>query len=132
MQQNKKFSVLIIGKILIATIFMLIIQFNNLFAMAPQMGSGQSGKGGGLQGMLMLFVPLLLIWWFLLIRPQQKREKDRKKMMGDLKKGEDVITIGGMYGKIVQVKEDRVILKISDKTEVEFSKSAISGKVPIK
>jgi len=82
----------------------------------------------------MSLVPLglmVLIFYFLLIRPSQKKEKDRKKMIEALQKGDKVITVGGIYGVIANLKPDEgiVVLKIADGTKVEFSKSAIQSKV---
>ena len=82
----------------------------------------------------MSLVPLglmVLIFYFLLIRPSQKKEKDRKKMIEALQKGDKVITVGGIYGVIANLKPEEgiVVLKIADGTKVEFSKSAIQSKV---
>jgi len=82
----------------------------------------------------MSFIPIVLmvvIFYFLLIRPSQKKEKDRKKMIEALQKGDKVLTVGGIYGVVLNIKpeENIVILKIGDGTKVEFAKSAIQGKV---
>lgn len=95
----------------------------------------QSGAGGaaGSGSSLLSLVPIalmILIFYFLLIRPQQKKEKDRKQMISALKKGDRVLTNGGIYGIVDNFKEnDIVILKISGNTKVEFSRSAIQAKV---
>ncbi|MBI4550508.1 MAG: preprotein translocase subunit YajC [Candidatus Omnitrophica bacterium] len=77
------------------------------------------------------FMPLVLmfvIFYFLLIRPQQKKEKDRQKMIAALKKGDRVVTSGGILGTVVGVKEDVVVLKVGDgETKIEFLKSAVSS-----
>ncbi len=116
-------------KKIITIIFLNLVGTSLLFSMAPpqQSPTGQQPQGGGFSGLLLLFLALLVIWYFLLIRPQQKKEKKRKEMINNLSKGDDVITIGGIYGKVVQVKDNRVVLKVSDKTNIEVSKSAISG-----
>ncbi|MDD5065836.1 MAG: preprotein translocase subunit YajC [bacterium] len=110
---------------------MVLIKLNTLLAMAPPVGKGGSPQqaGGGLTGMLMLFLPLMLVWWFLLIRPQQKKEKERQKMLNELNKGDQVVTIGGIFGEVVQVKDDRITIKIADKTNIEVTKTAVSGKI---
>ncbi len=82
----------------------------------------------------MSLVPLglmVLIFYFLLIRPSEKKEKDREKMIEALQKGDKVITVGGIYGVIANLKPEEgiVVLKIADGTKVEFSKSAIQSKV---
>ncbi|MDI6641688.1 MAG: preprotein translocase subunit YajC [Elusimicrobiota bacterium] len=74
------------------------------------------------------FLPLILIFfifYFLLIRPQQKRAKEHKKLLAALKKGDIVITTGGIYGTITQVKPDTVELKIDESTKIQVLKSAI-------
>jgi len=74
---------------------------------------------------------MVVIFYFLLIRPSQKKEKDRKKMLEAIQKGDKVITVGGMYGVVVSVRpeENIIVLKIADNTKVEFAKSSIQSKV---
>ena len=77
----------------------------------------------------MTMLPLLLlipIFYFLMIRPQNKKQKETKKMLGSLRKGDRISTIGGMRGTVVSVKEDVVLLRVDDNTKIEFSKSAIA------
>ena len=95
---------------------------------------GQSAPGGmGAGGMEMFILPvfIILIFYFLLIRPSQKKEKERKQMIEDLQKGDKVITSGGMYGVITNIKDEEgiVVLKIADGAKVDFLKSAIQSKV---
>lgn len=76
------------------------------------------------------FGPLILIFaifYFLIIRPQQKREKDRKSMLSNLKEGEDIITIGGIYGRILNIKEDVITLEVGDKLKIKVTRSAIGN-----
>lgn len=93
------------------------------YAMAPPQGG--EGAGGG----LISFLPLILIFvifYFLLIRPQQKRAKEHKSMIESLKKGDKVITTGGAYGVIEEVKTNTVIVKIAENVRVKFGKSYIA------
>lgn len=108
---------------------LLIININSLLAMAPPKQGGTSQKGGGFTSLLVLFLPLLLIWYFLLIRPQQKKEKQKQKMLSDLNKGDQIMTIGGIFGQITQVKDNRITIKIADKINIEISKTAIGNKI---
>lgn len=82
---------------------------------------------------IVAFFPLILmfgVFYFLLIRPQQKKEKDRKAMIENLKKGDNVVTSGGILGTVVGVKDNIVVLKVGDgETKIEFLKSAISDKI---
>ena len=75
------------------------------------------------------FLPMIIlfvIFYFLLIRPQQKRQKEHRELIQNLKVNDQVVTIGGMHGKVAKVKDDTVILKVAEKVEIEFEKSAIS------
>ena len=80
------------------------------------------------------FTPILLmilIFYFLLYRPQKKAHDERNKMLDALKVGNRVITLGGIYGTIVAIKDEIVTVKIADKVDVEVSRNAINGVVPV-
>jgi preprotein translocase subunit YajC len=96
---------------------------NQLFIlMAPQQG----GQGG-----IMSFLPLVLIvvvFYFFMIRPQMKKAKEQKKYIEALKKGDKILTIGGIYGKVVEVREDAtIIMEVEDGTKMKISKNAVSN-----
>lgn len=76
------------------------------------------------------FVLIILIFYFLILRPQQKRQKAMHKMIEGLRKGDRVLTGGGMYGTIFSIKDDSVLIEVSKDVRVEFSKSAITAIVP--
>ncbi len=82
---------------------------------------------------IVAFFPLILmfgVFYFLLIRPQQKKEKEKKALIQNLKKGDNVVTSGGILGTVVGVKDDIVVLKVGDgDTKIEFLKSAINNKI---
>lgn len=65
------------------------------------------------------------ILYFLMIRPQQKQQKKRKEMLESLKVNDAIVTVGGIHGRIIKLKEDSLILRIADKVEVELQKSAV-------
>ena len=78
------------------------------------------------------FTPILLmilIFYFLLYRPQKKAHDERNKMLEALKVGNRVITLGGIYGTIVAIKDEIVTVKIAEKVDVEVSRNAINGVV---
>jgi preprotein translocase subunit YajC len=75
---------------------------------------------------LLQFVPIFLILYFLLIRPQQQRQKKLEQMLKELKKGDRVVTSGGIIGTIVGIDEGKAVLKIADDVKVEFTKGAIT------
>ena len=76
------------------------------------------------------FAPIILmvlIFYFLLYRPQKKAQEERSKMLNGLKVGNRVITLGGIYGTIVNLTDEIVTLKIADRVEIEVARSAING-----
>src|SRR5687767_4291031 len=90
------------------------------------MSNPQGGQGG-----IMSFLPLIaivVVFYFFMIRPQMKKAKDQKKYIEGLKKGDKILTIGGIYGKIVEVREDAtIIMEVEDGTKMKISKNAVSN-----
>ncbi len=76
--------------------------------------------------MLVTFGLIIVVFYFLVIRPQNKKQKDAKKMLQSITKGDRVVTIGGLHGTVESVKEDAVVLKVDDNMKLKFSKSAVS------
>jgi preprotein translocase subunit YajC len=92
---------------------------------APAGGAAPSGTDS-----LISFAPFILIiviFYFLIIRPQNKKQKETQKMLGALKKGDKIVTIGGVHGTIASVKESTVIVKVDENTKMEFTRSAIAA-----
>lgn len=85
----------------------------------------QSAPDGGLVNIFML-VAIVVVFYFFMIRPQAKKAKDAKKFREALGKGDKVITIGGIHGKITEVKEQYVNIQIANGVEIKVSKSAVS------
>jgi len=83
------------------------------------------GDGGGVLDFLPLIL-IVIVFYFFMIRPQAKKAKEAKQFREALGKGDKVITVGGLYGKIVEVKEQYVVLQIANGVEVKVSKSAVS------
>jgi preprotein translocase subunit YajC len=78
---------------------------------------------------LVQFLPLVLIFiifYFLLIRPQKQKEKDHQKMLSAIQKNDDVVTLSGIHGTIVNVKEKTVILRIDENVKIEIEKNSIA------
>ncbi len=88
-----------------------------------------SAPGGGLLGILPL-VLMLVVFYFLMIRPQQKRMKEHTAMVGALKKGDEVVTNGGLGGTITKVGDAYMSLRIADNVEVRVQKSAVAALLP--
>ena len=78
-------------------------------------------------GFILPLVLMFAIFYFLLIRPQQKRQKERNNMLNSLQKGDQVITIGGLHGTIVDLTEERVTLKVADNVRLVFERAAVNG-----
>ncbi|MDB5774880.1 MAG: preprotein translocase subunit YajC [Herbaspirillum sp.] len=84
-------------------------------------------------GNLTSFLPIILMFavlYFLMIRPQMKRQKEQKAMMDALAKGDEVVTSGGLLGKVTKVNDGYVTVEISEGTEVVVQKSAITTLLP--
>ncbi|TJX65652.1 preprotein translocase subunit YajC [Soehngenia saccharolytica] len=89
----------------------------------------RSDKVEALQA-LILPIAFLAVFYFLAIRPQKKKEKEVKEMRDSLKIGDEIVTIGGLYGKVVKVKDDYVTLEVGpSKTKMDFAKWAIGSVV---
>ena len=97
------------------------------FAMGSQGGGGGGDPGSALMGMMPL-VLMVVIFYFLLIRPQQKRAKEHKAMLEALKRGDEVITTGGIHGRITGVTDDVLTVEIAPNVKVRVSKSAVAAK----
>ena len=98
--------------------------------LAYAMGGGGAGGAGGQGGTFSAFIPLILmfaIFYFLLIRPQQKKAKHHRELLGSLKKGDKVVSSGGLHGIITGLTDDVVTMEISPKVRVKVSRSSIAG-----
>lgn len=85
----------------------------------------QGEEGGGFSFFIFLGLFFLIIYFFM-IRPQQKKAKDQKNFLSDLKKGDRVVTIGGVYGKIVDMNDDTYLIEVDNNVKMRFDKSVIS------
>jgi preprotein translocase subunit YajC len=99
--------------------------FLNLLLGTPQGANCAAGTSNPLMTFLPL-VAIIAIFYFLIIRPQNKKQKETQKMLAALKKGDKIVTIGGIHGTIQTVREQTVIVKVDEDTKLEFSRSAIS------
>ena len=90
-------------------------------------GAGGESAGGG-SGMLIMLVAIFAIFYFLMIRPESKRRKERQAMIDSLARGDKIVTIGGLYGDIQDVHDDKVVIRIAEGLKVEVAKTAVSAK----
>lgn len=89
----------------------------------------QTASAGNSPSLLVSMAPIaiiFLIFYFLMIRPQNKKQKETEKMIAALKKGDKIVTIGGIHGVVSSTKEQTVIVKVDDNAKMEFSRSAIA------
>ncbi len=113
----------------------MIIDAQTFFAvLAPAMAANPEGGQGSPWSMVTLFLPFILIFYFLIWRPQSKRQKEHKAMLEAVKKGDRVLTNGGIYANVLNVKEEEgiVVATIAEGVKVEIAKSAVSGVVKSK
>jgi len=93
----------------------------------PFLQASSASTSGSLVGSVVPFLLIIVIFYFFLIRPQNKKQKETEKMLKALKKGDKVITIGGIHGTVSSVKENTVIVKVDENCKLEFNRSAISS-----
>ncbi len=94
----------------------------NVIAMSSP---GGAGGGSAIAG----FVPIILmfgVFWFLIIRPQKKQADQRKAMLAAIKRGDKVVTNGGLFGTVRDVKSDRIVVTIAENIKVEVAKSSLT------
>jgi preprotein translocase subunit YajC len=85
------------------------------------------GASGGGSGFLFIIVIGFLLIYLLFVRPQKRRQNEQKQMTNDIRLGDEVLTVGGIYGTVTQVEDDQVTVKIAPKTEVRVARRAIAG-----
>jgi preprotein translocase subunit YajC len=102
-------------------------------AQAADAGSGGTQTPGGLGGILsspigmtIIMVGFIAFFYFVIVRPQNKKRKQHEQMMSAISKGDKVVSIGGIHGKVVSVKDNAIVVRIGANTEITFDKSAIS------
>lgn len=86
--------------------------------MAPQEGESPYTS-------MIFLLAIILIFYFFMIRPQVKKQKDARKFREELKNGDKVLTIGGIYGKIIEIRDKAVILEVEDKMRLKIDKTAL-------
>ena len=98
--------------------------------MFQDLAYAMGGSGGGAQGGMGAFLPLILmfvVFYFLLIWPQQKKAKAHRQVLANLQKGDSVVTSGGIYGTITGITDTVVTLEIAEKIRIKVARSSIAG-----
>ena len=95
------------------------------YAMGAPGGDAGAQSGGGISSLIMMAV-IFAIFYFILIRPQQKKMKEHTKMVEELKKGDEVITGGGIYGTVESVSTDTLTVKIAENTKVKITRGSVA------
>ena len=96
---------------------------NYLLAMAPQGGEG----GGSMVSTLIMFGAIFAIFYFMIIRPQQKKAKEKETLLNALKKGDKVVTNGGMHGTIAGLDDKTCLVDFGNNIKIKFDRSAVAS-----
>lgn len=95
-------------------------------AYAMGQAGGQGGQAGGIAGFLPIII-LFAIFYFLLIRPQQKKAKEHREMIANLKKGNRIVTSGGIYGTIQSIDDTTISLEIAEKVKIKVTRGNVAA-----
>lgn len=93
----------------------------HVIAMSPQGGEGNP------LFTLLPFLLIILIFYFMILRPQQKRQKEREQLLNSVKKGDKVITAGGLHGTVVGIEEKIILIQVADNVKMKFDRTAIAS-----
>jgi len=102
---------------------------NSLIPDAMAQAAGGAAAGGGLTPFIMMAV-FVVIFYFLLIRPQQKKQKDHTAMLSKLAAGDEVVTAGGILGRIIEVGDNFITLEIADNVRIKVQRFQVTSLVP--
>ena len=92
-------------------------------------GGAEGGGGGGMMGLMFPLLIFVVIFYFFIIRPQKKRQKQQDSLISGIARGDQVVTIGGFYGTVHEVRNDGFILELAKDVRVKILKSAVSTKI---
>ena len=107
-------------------LYMNLLDFTILLETAGQPTEGAASPAASLFGSLFMFLPMILILYFLMIRPQKKRSKKEKEMRDNLQIADEVVTTGGIIGRVLSVKDDTVLIETGgDRTRIRVLRSCI-------
>jgi preprotein translocase subunit YajC len=103
-------------------------EVNSMMSVAYALGTSPAagGQGGSQYMSIVMLVAIVGIFYFLMIRPQQKRAKEHKNFLENLKKGDKIITSGGLYGTITGITDDAITIEIAEKVRVKVEKGTVA------
>jgi preprotein translocase subunit YajC len=99
---------------------------NTLMMMAQTAAPAQQGGMAGISGMLLPMVLVFGIFYFMMIRPQQRKEKERQKLISELRAGQRILFAGGLIGTVAEVKDATFLVEVSPKVTIEIARGAVS------
>ena len=100
----------------------------NPILLADKAAAAQQGNGGGLIMMIVIYALLFGALYFFMIRPQKKKQKEEKKMRENLQVGDEIVTIGGIYGRVISLKEDTIVIEsLSDHSKITIARWALQA-----
>ncbi len=102
----------------------------SLFGISDAYAQAGQASQGGLMQMLPLLIIFFVVFYFLLIRPQQKQAKDHKELLSKVAKKDEVLTSGGILGRVQEVNDDFVMIEIANSVQIKVQKQAIVGQMP--
>jgi len=114
------------------TVKKMVLWLSAMALVIPGIALAEPAPAAG-PGAIMQFVMLggfVLIFYFLLWRPQSKRAKEHRELIGGLGKGDEVVTSGGVVGKVTKVTDEFIVLQVSDNVELKFQKASVSAALP--
>lgn len=111
------------------------MNINPLLLAAETASEAATGTSGGGSGMLIMIIYLVVIFgvmYFLMIRPQRKKQKEEKKMRENLQVGDEIVTIGGIYGRVISLKEDTIVIESkSDHSKITVARWAMQSNLTV-
>ncbi|MBI3634808.1 MAG: preprotein translocase subunit YajC [Candidatus Rokubacteria bacterium] len=106
------------------------MNFTHVPDIALAMAAPPGGGSNAMFTQLLFFAAIFAIFYFLLIRPQQRQKKEREALLAAVKKGDRVVTTGGLHGTVTGISENTIVLRVADQVKLEFDRAAI-GRVVV-
>ncbi|MDC9720311.1 MAG: preprotein translocase subunit YajC [Gammaproteobacteria bacterium] len=100
------------------------------FFIESAMAEGEVAAGGDTSSLVIMMVIFAAVFYFMIWRPQSKRTKDHKNLMSGLSKGDEVVTNGGIIGKVAKVSDDFITITLADGVDAHFQKAAVASVLP--